>query len=729
LEVSNAIALGPGGWGEGTGPGDLYLSLALLTAGRADLACAGTSKINGHALDSGLELEFGARSQGWQSRMIRFLQQNNKLTKIIFGVIIGVVVVAMVWYLVPGLVDATSGPDTAGVYATVHAPGVLGRLFGESTPIKTAEVSKLAQRQLQQQKYPDFLLPYMMSRAGQVLIQRTILKQEADRLHLQVSNQDLQQELKTGPFAQYLFPNGQYIGDDRYADFIQQAIDPNMSIAEFEDQVKEDMELQRLQALVTDGVSVPDGVVRAAYMIQGTKVKFDYAVVSGEDLKKTINPTDAELQTYFKDNGAKYATAIPATRKIEYVAFDASKVPGGKQPVTDAEVQSYYTGHATEYKTDEQVKTRHILISAKAGADAATDSAAKAKAQDVLKQLQAGGTFADLAKKYSEDPGSKDQGGELPLIPTSQLDPAYAKAAMALNPGQTSGLVRSAFGYHIIQTEQKQLAGMKPLAEVKDSIVQVLEQQKMGAAEQQFATQLANEAKKDGLEKTAAAHGLRAVTTDYLAKDGVVGGLSDGGPLLAQAFATDKGTPPATVSTGDGYAVFQVVDVKAAHAPEFAEYKSHVLDDYREQKLPQLLQQTTTKLDQRAKELNDLKKAAAEMKIPFKSSDLVGQDGQVPDVGAMSGPAKVAFELPKGGISGPVSAGETGVVLSVTDKQEPTADDVAKNFDETREKLLNTQRDQIFRVFLGTLSQKYEDGGGIKVTAKPATPGGIPAGS
>jgi peptidyl-prolyl cis-trans isomerase D len=300
---------------------------------------------------------------------------------------------------------------------------------------------------------------------------------------------------------------------------------------------------------------------------------------------------------------------------------------------------------------------------------------------------------------------------------------------MALNPGQTSGLVKSQFGYHIIQTEQKQAAGTKPLSEVKDSIVQILEQQKQGAAEQQFAQQLAIEAKKNGLDKTAAAHGLHTVTTDYLAKDGVVGGLSDAKELLAQAFATDKGAAPGTVSTGDGYAVFQVVDIKPAHAPDFAEYKSHILDDYKEQKLPQLMEQETKTLDDRAKVLNDLKKAAAEMKIAVKTSDLVGQDGQVTDLGSMSGPGKVAFDLAKGVVSGPINAGQNGVVLTVTDKQEPSADDMAKNFDATREQLLNAQREQIFRVFLGTLSQQYQNGGGIKLAKEPAAPGGTPAGS
>jgi peptidyl-prolyl cis-trans isomerase D len=259
--------------------------------------------------------------------------------------------------------------------------------------------------------------------------------------------------------------------------------------------------------------------------------------------------------------------------------------------------------------------------------------------------------------------------------------------------------------------------------------VQLLQQQKQGAQEQQFAQQLAAEAAKNGLDKTAAAHGLKAVTTDYVAKDGVIGGLSDATGLLGQAFATDKGAAPGTASTGDGYAVFQVVDVKPAHAPEFAEYKSHILDDYREQKLPELLGEQTSKLADRAKVLNDLNKAAAEMKVPVKTSDLVGQDGQVTDLGAMSGPGKVAFSLPKGQISGPIDAGANGVVLVVTDKQEPTPDEVAKNFDQTREQLLNQQRDQIFEVFLGTLAQKYQNGGGIRLTKAAAAPPGMPAGS
>jgi peptidyl-prolyl cis-trans isomerase D len=661
--------------------------------------------------------------------MIRLLQQDSRVMKWIFAVIIGFAAITMVITLVPGIFDNAGSVNDSATYALVKEPGYFGRIFGEGTPIKTVEVNQLAARQLQQQHLPEQLMPYLVPRAGQILVQRAILKHEADRMNLQVSDEDLRRELKTGPFAQYLFPNGNYIGDDAYIDFVSRAFGNQLSRAEFESQVKSDMELNRLQALITGGVTVSDNAVRDAYKTNGTKVKFDYVVISADDLRKSINPSDADLETFFKSNAARYATAVPESRKIQYVAFDASNLPGGKPQVSDADVQAYYNAHKDQYDVKEQVKTRHILISVPAGADAKTDAAAKAKAEDLLKQIKAGGNFADLASKNSDDPGSKVQGGELPMIPTAGLDPAYAKAAMALNPGQTSDVVKSQFGYHIIQTEQKEAAHTKPLAEVKTEILPVLEQQRAGAAEQTYASTLAADAKKNGLDKAAAARGLHVVTTDYVGKDGVIPGLADGSSLLTQAFAEVKGADPAPVSTGEGFAVFQVTDIKAAHAPDFAAYKAHILEDYREQQVPQLLNAQLNKLDDRAKVLNDLKKAAAEMNLTVKTSDLVGKDGQVPDIGAMNGQGAVAFTLAKGAISGPINTGRTGVVLSVVDKQEPTAEDIAKNFDQTREQLLDTQRDEIFRVYIGELTQKYEKGGAVRYSKKQPAPGSSPFGN
>src|SRR5580704_8002779 len=457
--------------------------------------------------------------------MIRLLQQDNRIMKIIFAVIIGLAAITMVITLVPGIFDNASTSDST-VYATVREPGLFGRTIGESTPIKSAEVNQLAARQLQQQHLPEALMPYLLPRAGQILVQRAILKHEADRMNLQVSDEDLRRELQTGPFAQYLFPNGQYIGDDAYINFVSTAFGNQLSRADFETQVKSDMELNRLQALITGGVTVSDAAVREAYKVDGTKVKFDYVVISADDVRKGINPSDADLQAFFKNNAARYATAIPETRKIQYVSFDASNLPGGKPQVSDADVLAYYNAHKDQYQVKEQVKTRHILIAVPAGSDAKTDAAAKAKAEDILKQIKSGGNFADLASKNSDDPGSKTQGGELGWLDPGKTVPEFDKAAFSLSPGQTSNVIKTQFGYHILQVEDKHSAHLQPIAEVKSAIVPIIEQQKAGAAMQNFATQFAAAAKTDGLAKAVAARGLHVTSTDYLASTGVVAGVA-----------------------------------------------------------------------------------------------------------------------------------------------------------------------------------------------------------
>lgn len=657
--------------------------------------------------------------------MIRILQQNNQAVKVLFAIIIGLAVVTMVITLVPGIFDNVGGAGDSNTYATVREPGFFGRIFGESIPVTQLEVNQAAQRQLQQQRLPAYFLPFMTSRAAQALIQQDILKIEGDRRGLQVSDEDLRRELHQGQLGQVLFPGGKYIGDDAYMNFVQNQV--GMTRAQFEELIKKEMEQNRLQAMITGGVSISDNEVRNSFRVSGTKVKFDYATVSAEDLAKTVNPSDNDLESFFKSNSAKYATAIAETRKISYISFGVDQLPGGPPKVVDTEIQSYYKQHIADYQVKEQVRARHILIAVPEGSDSKTDAAAKAKATDLLKQIRGGADFATLAKTNSDDPGSKVSGGELGSFTRGKMVPAFEQAAFSLQPGQTSDLVKTSFGYHIINVEEKQNGHTKALDEVKGDILPVLQQQKVGTTEQAFANQLAEEAKKNGLAKTAAAHGLNVISTDYIPAGGTIAGVADGAALLQAAFAAIKGAAPAAASTGDGYAIYQVDDIKAPHAPAFDQWKATVLADYRDQQVPGMLAAQLNKLDTRARQLNDLHKAAAEMNIAIKSSDLVAKDGQVPGVGAMTGPASVAFTLPQGGVSGPLNAGRTGIVLSVVEKQEPSTDEIAKNFGSTRQQMLDSRREEVFRVYLGTLSDKYKKAGAIRMKVQPAK--GLPVGS
>ena len=651
--------------------------------------------------------------------MIRFLQQKDqRIIKAIFIVIIGVVSISMVIYLIPGLTGAgESAPDT---YATVY-PHWYSRFLSSGDEISQARVEQLTHQQLMQRnpQYADnpMIVKFFESQVGQQLVQQEVLLEAARNLGIRASDNDVLQYLHKGQLGELLFPGGVFIGQDRYAALIAQH---DMSVPQFEDEVKSDIVVHRLQALITAGVSVSDQEVRDNYRKACVKIKFDYAVLSASDLGKTINPSDSDLQAFFTKNAARYAKAVPEERKITYFAFTPNDIPGGVPQPTQQQIQAYYTAHQSEYSVPQQSKSRHILIQVAAGADAKTDAAAKAKAEDVLKQLRAGGNWTDLAKKYSDDPGSKGSGGELGFAQPGRMVPEFDHAIFNQKIGDIE-IVKSQFGYHVVQVEERQDKHSQPLSEVLPVITAALIREGSAQAQQSYAQTLTSEAIKNGLEKTAAAHHLEVVTSQPVDQRGVIAGLPSSAQLLAKAFESKQGDPPQFAPTGEGYAVFQVTGIAPAHAPAFADWKSHVLDDYRSEQLPVLLNQKTQELANKAKSENDLAKAAKEEGATVKTSDLVNATGQVPDLGEVGQVAPQLFDLTVGSISGPIDSQRTGVVAKIVDKQEPSADDIAKNLDQMRDQMLDERRNDAFGVFAGNLMDDYKKHNRIRLNAKAAT--------
>ncbi|MGD0940118.1 MAG: peptidylprolyl isomerase [Terracidiphilus sp.] len=636
--------------------------------------------------------------------MIRFLQRDNRVTKAFFVVVIAAASVGMVVYLIPGLTGM--GASTGDTYAVIY-PHWYSRLLSSGMTVSQQRVSQMAHQQMQRSHYPDnpMIERLIEQQVGQQLVQQQIMLSEAEKLGIHATDEDVSAFLHQGQFGEYIFPNGNYIGDDRYTAFVTGQF--NMSVAQFEQEVKESIVIHRLETLITAGVSVSDKEVRDSYRKQNAKIKFEYAVISSDDLRKSINPSDSELEAFFKNNAARYASAVPEQRRITYFAFSADQVPGGVSQPTQQEIQQYFNAHQSEYSVPEQARARHILIKVAQGADAKTDAAAKAKAEGLLKQIQGGANFADLAKQNSDDPGSKDKGGELGFARRGMMVPEFDNAIFTQKIGDTK-IVKTQFGYHIVQVEERQAAHSQSINEVLPTIQATLLRQKSAKAQQDYAQALTSEAVKNGLEKTAAAHHLELATTPLLGARDVIAALPDSSQIMVKAFESKQGDPPQYASTGEGYAVFQVTGVAAAHAPDFASWESHVADDYRSEQLPLLLNQKTQELANKAKASNDLDMAAKQVGATIKTSDLVGESGQVPDFGQVGQVAPQLFDLAVGSISGPINAGRTGVVAKILDKQEPTADEITKNLDQTKDQILDQHRGEAFNVFLGTIMADYK---------------------
>lgn len=142
----------------------------------------------------------------------------------------------------------------------------------------------------------------------------------------------------------------------------------------------------------------------------------------------------------------------------------------GKINVTDDDINLYYKAHQEEFRTPEMVRARHILIKVDKSASNDDKAKARSKAEDILKRIKAGEDFAKLASEFSEDPGSKNKGGDLGFFPKGRMVPDFEKVAFSLKPGEVSDIVETPFGFHIIKVEEKKESIQEPLEKVKDKV-------------------------------------------------------------------------------------------------------------------------------------------------------------------------------------------------------------------------------------------------------------------
>ena len=643
--------------------------------------------------------------------MIRTLQSAGPTLKIILGGMLLIICAGMIITLIPGGLGSSFG---------IGAPprGVVARIGDQEVTVP--EVQREA-RMMVRQQFPKggeqaaMLLPLFAGQAAEQLINEKTLVAEARRMGLRVSDEELRDELQHGPLASMLFPEGKFVGQAEYENFVQRA---DLTIPQFENLEKEYILIRKLRALISGSAFVGEPEIRAEFDRRNTKIKFDYAVLTQADILKGLHPTDQELKAFYDRNKATYNNSVPEKRQIKYTIIET--VRPATTAVTEQELQGYYNQHRDEYRLPEQVKVAHILIKTPLpGPDGKVDEkgvdAARKKAEDVLKQVKAGGDFAKIAGQNSDDPGSAKSGGELGWIGRGRTVPEFEKAAFSLAKGQTSDLVKSSYGFHIIRVEDKQEAHVKTLAEVKSEIEGKVKEEKAAHATEVAANSLLSQARSDGLDKAATAKGAHVVTTEFFSRQDRLPGLEATPELMETIFNEREKAPADVVQVPQGYVVFELVATKPPATPAFEDIRARVESEFKNERASFLLQQKTQELSDRAKAGHDLKKAAKELGATVKTSDLVLPDGQVPDVGSLSGAASSLFTLKPGDISAPINTGTNGVVAQLLEKQAPTDQDFSAKKDQIRQTLLDSKQNELFSLFVSNLRKEMEKSNKLKV--------------
>jgi peptidyl-prolyl cis-trans isomerase D len=647
--------------------------------------------------------------------MIRFLQKSGQTTKYVLGGLLLLICASMVITLIPGGLggDVFTGTPGRGVVAKV-----------EGGDISSDEVRQTARQMAQQdaQRYGEmaakimpFLIQQETSRAVDQLISRQALLSQASRMGFRVTPEEVKDELQHGRYAATFFPGGNFIGETEYENMLQGA---NLTPAKFEEAVGNDILITKLQAFISGSASVSETEIHAEFLKENSKVKFDYAILKQDDLRKGLHPTDAELQAFYESHKRSYANSVPEKRKVKYAVIETSKAEAGVQ-VTADDLRGYYDQNRERYRVPEQVKVSHIWIKMPLpGADGKIDDKAVAEAQhradDLLKQLKGGAKFEDVAKKYSEDPGSSNVGGSLGWIGKGQMTADFEKTAFSLPKGQISDVVKTLDGFHIIRVDDKQDAHVKPLDEVKAQIEPILKHQKAQDLAQKKADALLKDAKAQTLDAAAAAQGVPVINSDFFSRKDMLPGLGPASQFMDAVFSATEKSPPDEAPASQGIVVFQLLAVKPAATPTFEEIRTRVEEEFKSERSSTLLTQKIQELSDRAKAEHDLKRAAKELGATMKSSDFVLPDAQVPDVGSMSGQAAVAFNMKAGEISGPIDNGPTAVVLEVIENQQPTDADYAAKRDQIKDQMLVQKQQERFGLFVAGLIDEMTKSGKIK---------------
>jgi len=558
--------------------------------------------------------------------VLKFIRRNADAAWVKF-MFVAIVVVFVFWGM-GGIVGGEKAQIVARVNRDVIEPTEFMRAYNNLL-------------RLYQDIYKDTFKPEMVKsfdlkqRAVDQLIQTTLLQQEAQRIGLRVGETEVRDSIAT-------FPSFQEDGHFNKELYIRALRANNLTPGEFEEMERQELLVKKMHDLIAVGVHVSEAEVRERYQIDNEKVNLRFVKFDAPAFLGDVTVADADVLAYYDKN--KETFRDPERVRVEYILYPTEKF-ADQVTVADADVQRYYDEHAADYEKPEQVRARHILLKVAPGTGAEAKAAIRKRAEDVLAKVKAGEDFAALAKQYSED-SSAAQGGDLGFFKRGQMVKPFEDTAFSLNPGETSGIVESQFGFHIIKVEAKEDAHTQSLDEVRGSIVAALKQS--GAKDLARSHAEADRAKAAGgeaLASVAQAAGFSVSTPGPFAQSESIGGLGPSPALARAAFAAHAAEVGPVVELPQGFAVFRLIERIDAHVPPLDDIRKRVEDKLRTERA-QAVAKSKAEVALAELQKTDIDTVAKANNLKVEDTGPFGRSGTyIPVLGNAPDLKKVAFEL------------------------------------------------------------------------------------
>jgi peptidyl-prolyl cis-trans isomerase D len=577
--------------------------------------------------------------------MFDLFRSRDKAVRFFLSALLLIVALSMVTYLIPSYGSGDRGTD-----------GVLAKIGKDTVTMREAQLA--IQAQLRGRTVPPDLISLYIPRIVDEIITQRSLVYEATRLGLTVTDEETQNAIR-GAIPQ-LFQDGKFVGREAYEALLAQQ---NLSIPEFEAEMQRQVLINRLRIIAIEGTVVSPPEIEREYRRRYDKVKIQYVKISPDKLKAEAQVTPTEIKEFHDKN--PNAFPVPEKKSMDLVILDQAKLEQSINP-SDADLHRLYDSDRERFRTPERVQVRHILLKT-TGKSPEEDVKIKATAEDLLKQIKSGGDFAELARKNSEDPGSATKGGDLGWIARGQTVKPFEDTAFSLKPKEISGLVKTEYGYHILQVLDHEQAHQRTFDEVRAQLSEEFRKQRASQVMQDLPDRLQTALRKDPPAKVASDMNLAPPVT--------VENVSAGDPIpdvgvnkdFEQSLAgLQKGAVSQPVALPPNRIVMAVVTkVTPTHPASLEEAQGRIRQMLESQKLQQLVTKRANELVAKAQAMNgDLEKAAKSLGLEVKSPDAFSRQGAVEGLG-QAGFVGQAFDKPERAIFGPLPLSDGQVVGKV----------------------------------------------------------------
>jgi len=473
------------------------------------------------------------------------------------------------------------------------------------------------------------------------MIGRTVMVQEAKRLGLWVSDEEVNNEIVRMP---YFWDSEGRFDARAYRNLLSRE---GITKEAFEEMVKERLLVNRLIQLMVSSVSVDEEELKSYYQKLKEQVNLSYFLIDADERYKNLKPTEEEVESYYQAHLKEFDW--PETRRVRYLSFH---IPSFEKEarVSQAEIKDYYEQSKERYIVKpEQVRIRHILLKPRDMNKKAEVEKAERDALKIIDEFRAGGDFGELAKKYSMDVETAVNAGEIGWVSKGMILPEVENKIFALPVGGISEPIRTPAGVHIIQVEEYKSAEYQSLSEVRDKVKQELARNKSHILAQEQAGEVLKTWQEKGTEEVAKKYGLKPKESEWFKKgEWGLEGIADSRNITEEAFYLEEGEVSNVISGLDDFYIIEVIGIKEPHQASLEEAMPKILRRLTpELRLGQAREEARKYLNQ-AKQGTALSQLAWQAKTGLKETGFFKRgDSSIPELGYSEELSKIIFSLTK----------------------------------------------------------------------------------